>query len=112
MTTSPEYRAFVEEQLAPLGPVTIRAMFGGAGVYSDGVMFALIADDELYFKADETTVPDFEAEGCGPFTYESKGKPIRMSYWKCPERLFEDPDEMADWARRAIAIAAKGKSRR
>lgn len=110
MAVDPGFRDFVQDQLSGLGTVTIRSMFGGAGVYADGVMFALIAFDTLYFKGDDTTASDFEAEGCEPFTYEGKGKPIRMSYWQVPERLFEDPDDMLDWAKRALAVARQSKS--
>lgn len=106
MSASDGFQAFLKDQLAGFGPVVIRRMFGGAGVYADSVMFALIADDTLYLKADATTAPDFEAEGMGPFTYTAKDrKPITMSYWEAPPRLLEAPDELAEWARAALAIA-------
>ncbi|MGI9406304.1 MAG: TfoX/Sxy family protein [Hyphomicrobiaceae bacterium] len=111
MAVSSEYKEFIADQLSGLGEVTVRNMFGGAGVYHAGVMFALIADEVFYLKADATTTPDFEAEGCGPFTYDGKGKPVRMSYWECPERLFDDPDEMETWARVAFEVACKGKKK-
>jgi DNA transformation protein len=110
MAVDPGFRDFVQDQLSGLGPVSIRSMFGGAGVYADGVMFALIAFDTLYLKADDTTTADFEAAGSEPFTYEGKGKPIRMSYWQVPERLFEDPDDMLDWARKALDVARRSKA--
>jgi DNA transformation protein len=73
-------------------------------------MFALIADDTLYLKADGTTMPAFEAEGMKAFTYTSKGrKPITMSYWELPPRLLEEPDELAEWARAAHRIACATK---
>ncbi|MEM9028327.1 MAG: TfoX/Sxy family protein [Pseudomonadota bacterium] len=112
MALSAEFRDFVADQLVAIGPVAIKSMFGGAGVYADGVMFALIADDELYFKADATTSPDFEAEGSAPFTYEGKSKPIQLGYWKCPERLFEEPDVMAEWAHKALAIARAAQAKK
>ena len=85
-------------------------MFGGAGVYVDDVMFALIADDTLYLKADGTTASAFEDEGMKPFTYTAKGrKPVSMSYWEVPPRLLEEPDELADWARTAHRIACEKK---
>ncbi len=81
MTASEGFKDFITDQLTAFGPVRIRNMFSGAGVYADDVMFALIADDTLYLKADESSVPAFEAEGMGPFVYESEGrKPIAMSY--------------------------------
>ena len=102
MSASEGFQEFLKDQLAGFGPVTIRRIFGGAGVYADSVMFALIADDTLYLKADGTTVPAFEAEGMRAFTYTSKGrKPIAMSCWEVPPRLLEDPDELAEWARAA-----------
>ena len=110
MAVDPGFRDFVQDQLSGLGPVSIRPMFGGAGVYADGVMFALIAFDTLYFKADETTKARFEQEGCAPFTYEGKGKPVRMSYWQVPERLFEDPDDMRDWAHEALSVAQRSRT--
>lgn len=115
MTASEGFKDFITDQLASFGPVRIRNMFGGAGVYADDVMFALIADDTLYLKADESSVPAFEAEGMGPFTYKAEGrKPIAMSYWELPPRLLEEADELAEWARQAqtIACAAKAKTSR
>lgn len=110
MTASEGFKEFVTDQLAGFGPVRIRNMFGGAGDYADDVMFALIADDTLYLKANETTAPKFEAEGTEPFTYTAKGgKPIAMSYWEVPPRLLEEPEELTDWAREAYAIAASAK---
>ena len=113
MTASEGFKDFVTDQLSAFGPVRIRNMFGGAGVYADDVMFALIADDTLYLKADESSVPAFKAEGMGPFVYEAEGKkPIAMSYWELPPRLLEEADELAQWARQAhgIAHAAKAKA--
>ena len=111
------FRDFLEEQLAPIGGVTIRSMFGGLGVFRDGVMFGLVADDTLYFRVDDGNQSDFESEGSEPFTYVGKGKPMTMSYWRAPERLLDDPDEFASWAEKAIAAAnrvaaakKKGKS--
>ncbi len=75
--------------------------------YADGVMFGLIADYTLYLKADEKTRRDFEAEGLGPFVYEGGGRTIAMSYWRIPERLLDDPDEMAAWARTALGVAQR-----
>lgn len=111
MSVSKEYKVFLEDLFAGFGPVTIRNMFGGGGVYHDGVMFALIASDTLYLKADEITRADFEAEGMKPFTYTGKGKPVAMSYWELPEVLYDDPDAFAQWARKAfdVALAAKQK---
>lgn len=87
-------------------------MFGGAGLYAEGVMFALVIDDVLYFKADETTRQRFAAEGSEPFTYEAKGRTITVSHWRVPDRLHDDADEMCDWARTALAIARGAQARK
>lgn len=107
MSVNETFVALLEECLAGVGPITVRRMFGGAGVYADGTMFALVADDELYFKADEATRGAFEAEGLGPFVYDARGKPMTMSYWRIPGRLFDDPAEMTAWARSALAVARR-----
>jgi DNA transformation protein and related proteins len=108
MTASDGFIDFLKDLLDNLGPVTVRRMFGGAGMFVDGVMFALILDDTLYFKADDSNRPDFEAEGLAPFSYATKdGRNTIMSYWRCPDRLFDDPDEMAAWARKALAAARR-----
>jgi DNA transformation protein len=111
MPPSEGFKAFIADQLAGFGPVNIRNMFGGAGVYADGVMFAILARDTLYLKADETSSPAYAGEGMEPFTYTAKGgKAIAMSYWEVPPRLLEDPDELAAWAREAHRIACAGKA--
>jgi len=94
--------------LRPLGGVASRRMFGGAGLFRAGVMFALISDEVLYLKADATTIPAFEAEDLGPFTYGTKnGDRVLTSYWRAPERLLDDDEEMRDWCRRAIGVAGQ-----
>ena len=90
----------LEELFAPLGGVTIKRMFGGHGVFKSGMMFGLIDDDVLYFKADEQTVPAFQKEGCEAWSYRShKGEDRVMSYWRAPERLLDEPEEFAEWGR-------------
>jgi DNA transformation protein len=112
MPPSEGFKDFIRDQLAGFGPVSIRNMFGGAGVYADGVMFAILANDVLYLKADETSATAFAAEGMGPFTYQPEGKPpVAMSYWEVPPRLLEEPDELAEWAREAHRIARAGKTK-
>ena len=109
MSVSKEYKAFLEDLFAGFGPVTIRNMFGGGGVYHEGVMFALIADDTLYLKVDDTNRTDFEAENKKPFTYTGRGKPVAMSYWELPEELYDDPGEFVGWARKAFDVARNAK---
>ena len=115
MPVTAGFKDFGRDLLADFGPVTIRNMFGGAGVYADGVMFAILVDDTFYLKADEATRRAFEAEGMGPLTYRPAGKdPVAMTYFEVPPRLLEEPEELASWAREAhrIACASKRKSPR
>ena len=117
MSASQGFVELLKDALSGLGPVSVRRMFGGAGVYSDGVMFGLIADDTLYLKVDAGTAGAYEAEGLDPFVYTGRGKTITMSYRRAPERLLDDADEMAGWARTALGVArraaaAKAKPKR
>lgn len=113
MAISEGYREFVRDLLSGFGPVTIKTMFGGAGIYADGTMFAIVVDDTLYLKADETSSRAFAAEGKGQFTYTPRGRAtVAMSYWEVPERLLDDPEELASWAREAHRIAKSGNARR
>lgn len=107
MSASEGFVELLEDSMRGLGPVSVRRMFGGAGIYADGVMFGLIADDTLYLKADEKTKRDFEAEGLGQFIHEGGGRTVAMSYWRIPERLLDDPDEMVAWARIALGVAQR-----
>lgn len=107
MSASEEFVELLQDALSGLGPVSVRRMFGGAGVYCDGVMFGLVADDTLYLKVDAGTAAAYEVEGLDPFVYTGRGKTIAMSYRRAPERLLDDPDEMADWARTALGVARR-----
>jgi DNA transformation protein len=102
--------AHLIDQLGAFGPVSARAMFGGFGLYSRGVMFALIAGETLYFKTDAINRPEFEAAGMGPFVYESKGRWTAMSYHEAPPDSLEDPDLLAELARGAYAAAQRAKA--
>lgn len=97
---------YLKDVLAPLGAISVRRMFGGAGVYCDGDIFALLGGDAIYLKADDRTRADFERAGSGPFEYEARGE-IRAlrSYWRAPDHLYDDPDEMLAWARKAVVVA-------
>jgi DNA transformation protein len=105
---------FISELFAPFGAISVRRMFGGAGIWSEGLMFALIFDGAIFLRVDAASIPDFEREGSKPFVYtraKSKGRVGRasLSYWRLPERLYDDPEELAAWARRALAIAERKK---
>jgi DNA transformation protein len=97
------------ELLADFGPVTSRRMFGGAGLYLDGVMFALIADEVLHLKADADLAAALAAEGSVPFVYAGKRKPVTMSYWRLPEAALDDPEAACAWAARALTVARAAK---
>ncbi len=86
-----------------LGPITIRKMFGGAGLYHEGTIFCLIAFEEIFLKAKGDFAAELEAEGSAPFVYEGKDKPVTMSYRQLPDSALDDPDEAVSWARRALA---------
>ena len=99
--------------LAAWAPVEARAMFGGHGLYRDGTMFALIADDVLYLKADAESAACFDALDLAPFEYVKKGRVTTMSYRQAPESVFDDADEAALWADRAWEAARRaGRGRR
>ena len=107
MRTDEGFLEWLAELLEPLGRVTLRRMFGGHGVYVDGVFMAIVADGRPYFKADAETEADFVAAGCTPFLFESRGKSVPSSYWSVPESALDSADDMRPWARRAIAAALR-----
>jgi DNA transformation protein len=102
----------IRDLFREFGAVDIRRMFGGAGVFVDGRMIALIARDVIYLKADAETVPAFEREGLGQFRYATKnGEHTLTSYWRMPDRLYDDAEELARWARDAHAVALRAAAR-
>lgn len=114
-------REFITELFFEFGPVTLRRMFSGYGVVADGVNFAMALQGGMIFRVDEATVGRYEAEGSKPFQYDTRSKTIVVkSYWHLPERLYDDPEELAVWAREAVGAAQraaakkpkKGKSRK
>lgn len=115
MARENEFVAHVRDLLAPFGDgadgLRVRAMFGGFGVFLGDTMFALIADDVLYFKVDDRTVADFEAAGSEPFSYARGGKKFQMSYYSAPDGALEDAEAVYPWAERAIAAALRNRKR-
>jgi DNA transformation protein len=102
----------LEDLFRDLGPVRIRRMFGGSGIYENGRMFAIATGGEIYLKADEASRSDFEAAGSRPFTYAAKGRTVTLGYWLMPEDGIDDPAGAARWARLAIAAAERAAARR
>jgi DNA transformation protein len=101
-------REFLIDLFADFGPVTIRPMFSGFGISVDGVNFAMALRAGLYFRADEETIPQFEAEGSKPFQYQTRAKTVMVnSYWQLPARLFDDTEELSQWARAALRAAQR-----
>jgi DNA transformation protein len=100
----------VLDQLDAVGPVSARAMFGGFGLYLRGVMFALIAEETLYFKTDAVNRSAFEEAGMRPFVYENKGRKVAMSYHEAPPDTLEDAEALAELARNAYAAAQRAKA--
>jgi DNA transformation protein and related proteins len=113
MVASDSFAEFLREQLAPLGRVTMRRMFGKTGVFCDGLMLGMVRDDTLYFRVDDHNRAAFkEAESFPPLNYEKKGCSIDLSFWRTPERLFDEPDELVAWARAALAAARRVAAKR
>jgi DNA transformation protein len=108
MVASDGFAEFLREQLVPLGRVTMRRMFGKTGVFCDGVMFGMVTEDTLYFRVDDENREAFrEAASFPPLNYRKKGHSIDLSFWRAPERLLDEPDELVGWARVALAAARR-----
>jgi DNA transformation protein len=106
-------RDFLVDLFAHFGPVTIRPMFSGFGISVDGTNFAMALRSGLYLRADEQTIARFEAEGSKPFQYQTRAKTVTVnSYWQLPERLYDDPEDLTDWARASLAAAQRAALRK
>jgi DNA transformation protein len=112
MAADSQFVGFVVESLRPLGPVGARRMFGGHGIFMHGLMFGLIADDQLYLKVDDGNRAAYQAEGLQPFTYAGKGRPIEMSYREAPSEGLDDPEILCASARAAYAAALRADARK
>jgi len=106
-TKEKEFVSYIVDLMQSLGPVRARGMFGGHGIYLNGIMFGLVADSVLYLKADKETETEFKERGLEAFAYSKKGKEFRMSYYQAPEEALEDSEEMNSWANRAYGVALK-----
>jgi DNA transformation protein and related proteins len=106
-------REFLTDLFSDFGPVTIRPMFSGFGISVDDINFALALRAGLYFRADDQTIPQFEAEGSKPFQYQTRAKTVMVnSYWQLPARLFDDTEELSQWARAALGAAQRAAAKK
>lgn len=113
MVASDGFAEFLRDQLAPLGRITMRRMFGKTGVFCDGFMLGMVRDNTLYFRVDDDNRAAFkEAESFPPLDYQKKGGTIDLSFWRAPERLFDEPDELVVWALAALAASRRVAAKR
>lgn len=110
MAVSPGTRAWVLELFEAVGGVTARAMMGGLALYSDGRIFAIVADDRVFLKAGGALAEALAAEGSQQFTYARPDRTVAMGYWSLPEAAADDPEAACDWARRSLAANHPGFS--
>ncbi|WOS64370.1 TfoX/Sxy family protein [Sinorhizobium fredii] len=101
--------AAIEEMFETLGPISIRRMFGGKGIYCDGVILAIEVGGEILLKGDSETAAELEEAGARQWAYDGKGKPVKMPYWSIPDSAYDDPDEMARWVKLAYSAALRTK---
>lgn len=107
-----QFASHVVDIMQVIGPVYAKRMFGGHGIFLDGLMFALIADNSLYLKVDDETRPAFDEQGLMPFTYQKKGSTASLSYYQAPEEAMEDLEKMRDWAVPAFEAALRAAARK
>jgi DNA transformation protein len=112
MAAKNEFAGFVVESLQALGPVEARRMFGGHGIFLEGLMFGLIADDQLYLKVDDGNRAAYDTRDLPPFTYMRGGKTMQLSYREAPGESFDDPDVLCSWGREAFAVALRADARK
>ena len=107
-----ELATYIKDVFAPFGAVSLRRMFGGHGIFLEGVMFGLVYDGMLYLKTDERNLPAFEREGLEQFEYTRQGKRIGLSYYRAPDQLYEEPEEALRWARSSFEAARRAEAQR
>ncbi len=113
MVASTEFASFLRDQLAPLGDVAMRRMFGKTGVFCEGVMLGMVTENVLYFRVDDLNRETFkEAESSPSLNYLKQGCTIDLSFWRAPDRLFDEPEELITWARAALAAAHRVAAKR
>lgn len=110
--TNPFHEYVMNEVFYEIDGVTSRPMFGGFGIYKDGFFFALISDDELYFKVDDSNKQDFEKLGSKQFAYAMpNGKVMMMNYWELPEKIIDNREKLSKWVEKAVEVAQKAKKK-
>ena len=107
MAGKSEFVEYLLELLEPFGEVKVKSMFGGYGIFRHDLMFALVAKDTLYLRVDEKSRSEFQSKGLSPFVYKMKGKEGTMPYYQAPAEAMEDPEEMAQWAKKAYDAAKR-----
>lgn len=112
MASDPAFSEDVSFRLTPMGPVTARRMFGGHGIFLDGLMFGLVAGNAFYLKTDDGNRAAYEDAGARPFSYVRRARPVELSYWCVPDDVFADPARLLDWADAAYAAARRARDRR
>jgi DNA transformation protein len=113
MVASDSFAEFLREQLAPIGQITMRRMFGKTGVFCDGFMLGMVRDNTLYLRIDDDNRATFkEAASFPPLNYEKKGETIDLAFWRAPERLFDEPEDLVTWARAALGAARRVAAKR
>ena len=113
MVASDSFAEYLSDELAPLGRITMRRMFSKTGVFCDGLMFGMVTDNTLYFRVDDDNQAMFkEAASFPPLSYKKRGSLIDLSFWRAPERLFDQPDELLAWAQIALAAARRVAAKR
>jgi DNA transformation protein and related proteins len=110
MASSKEFIEFLHEVFESFGPIQAKRMFGGYGIYHDGLMFGLVIDNQLYLKSDAENLTFFEAQGLGPFLYNMKGKVVQLSYHQAPEAMLDERELAAQWARRSWDAALRAQA--
>ena len=110
MPSRNEFVDYIVELMGGWATVSARKMFGGFGLYRDGLMFALIAEDELFFKTDTDNVAQFERAGCHPFVYTSAARTVQMSYWSAPAASLDSSSEMREWCLSAYGAALRAQA--
>jgi DNA transformation protein len=110
MSTSKAFIEFLHEVFENFGPIQAKRMFGGYGIYHDGLMFGLVLANQLYLKVDAENLPFFDALGLGPFIYEMKGKPVQLSYYLAPEAMLDERELATLWARRSWDAALRAQA--